>query len=38
MLLFQYSVVIKYPRNQNKTNFANKWNLFRNLFLNTKIQ
>lgn len=38
MPLFQNSVVTKYLQNQNKTNLANQWNLFKNHFLNPKVQ
>lgn len=38
MPLFQNSVVTKYLQAQNKTNLANQWNLFRNHFLNPKVQ
>lgn len=38
MPLFQNSVVTKYLQNQNKTTLANQWNLFKNHFLNPKVQ
>ena len=38
MPLFQNSVVTKYLQAQNKTNLANQWYLFRNHFLNPKVQ
>ncbi|WP_181248471.1 Eco57I restriction-modification methylase domain-containing protein [Flavobacterium magnum] len=38
MAFFQNSVIKKYLQNQNKSKVASQWNIFRNHFLNTRIQ
>ena len=38
MPLFQNSVVTKYLQSQNKTNIASQWDLYKNHFLNPKVQ
>jgi hypothetical protein len=38
MPLFQNSVVTKYLQSQNKTNLESKWDLYKNHFLNPKVQ
>jgi hypothetical protein len=38
MPLFQNSVVTKYLQSQNKSNVASQWDLYKNHFLNPKVQ